>query len=243
MKLALALVLLVACGGAQRGPSAPSSAGVERYLAALRADDARAAYALLSDELRGDLSYDEFARDWKASAPERAAQAAALEEALRADPSASAVAELTYGDGRKVVMRFEDGAWQLQSALVSRTHASRPHDAVEMFVRALDARSFEGVMRVLTARRRDGIAAQLDGFSRSLEAHLADAEHEIYLVGDDRAELSWNADGVTYKLVLRREQGEWRIDDVHILPLAPEPDPEPGDDEGGAEAERSADGG
>ena len=79
---------------------------------------------------------------------------------------------------------------------------------------------YDGLMRILTSRRRDGISKQLDAFVTSLLDHLGD---EISKVSKDRAELSWDDRENRYKVVLYREGDEWRIDDVHIRPAPEEP--------------------
>lgn len=216
---ALAAVLLLGCvGRASPAVDTPASAGVRQYIAALQSDDPRDAYAMLAAEVRAELSYDEFARAWADTGVEREAQARELEEALRGEPEIPASAAIELADGKTIHLVHEDRRWRLVSAIVSRSHAARPHDAVESFAAALADRSVDDLLAVLTTRRRDGVRRQLDAFVDSLQAHLASADHEIYLVGDDRAELEWGSNGVSYKLVLRREEGEWRVDDVHLLP-------------------------
>jgi len=84
-------------------------------------------------------------------------------------------------------------------------------------------------MQVLTARRREGIGRQVDEFAVSLARHLADPKHKIAFIGKDRAELQWDDDGMQYKVVLRLEGDEWRVDDVHLHPAPPQ-----GDEEGAA---------
>ena len=74
-RVALAVLLLAAaasCGprGAARA-SEPAAHGVSAYLAALRSDDPRRAYSLLSDEVRKEMPYDSFAALWKQHATER----------------------------------------------------------------------------------------------------------------------------------------------------------------------------
>ena len=40
-------------------------------------------------------------------------------------------------------------------------------------------------------------------------------------MGKDRAELQWSENGRSYKIVLRLEGDEWRVDDVHDSPAPP----------------------
>ena len=34
----------------------------------------------------------------------------------------------------------------------------------------------------------------------------------------DRAELRWDENGIQYRIVLRKEDDEWRVDDIYIRP-------------------------
>jgi hypothetical protein len=215
-----AIAAMIGCGGGTTQNAAstvtpPAANGVEAFVTLLRSDDPKPAYELLAADVRGKVSYDEFAIEWKASRAERNHQADALEEGLKGDPNLGERAQLSYPDGRTVNLMREGGQWRMESALVSQGHAGRPHDAVRMFAEAMNARDFDGVMRVLTARRRDGIGDQVSAFTDSMLQHIND---KIDLVGKDRAELRWDHDGMRYKIVLRKEGDEWRVDDIHIRP-------------------------
>jgi hypothetical protein len=54
-------------------------------------------------------------------------------------------------------------------------------------------------------------------------------------LGGDRAELRWDDDGIRYRVVLRREGDEWRVDDLYIRATpsegAAEAEPETEEDE------------
>jgi hypothetical protein len=233
VRLVLAVLLsAAACSprGAARA-SEPASNGVSAYLAALRSDDPRHAYSLLSDEVRKEMPYETFAALWKQHATERAYQARALEEDLKGGADLGERAKVTLPDGKSLSLHRQSGTWRLDVPLLSRTHAATPHVAVEVFAEALVRRDYEAVMRILTARRREGIGKQVDNFVTSLERHLGDPKHRIATIGKDRAELQWTDAGVVYKVVLRLEGDEWRIDDVHAWPAPPEgdePESEPG---------------
>ena len=82
---------------------------------------------------------------------------------------------------------------------------------------------------------RPGAERSLEGLSRDelvktyrtmlLSRRIDDKIDEI---GSDRAELRWDENGIQYRIVLRKEDGEWRIDDIHIRPAEPK-------EEGGGE--------
>jgi hypothetical protein len=50
----------------------------------------------------------------------------------------------------------------------------------------------------------------------------------------DRAELRWDENGIRYRIVLRKEDDEWRIDDIYVRPIPKDdddkPEPAPSDD-------------
>jgi hypothetical protein len=224
--LLAAVVVAGACrGGGGASASQPAPRAVEAYLDALAADDPVRAYAMLSAAVKKEMPYEAFALRWREYQAERKEQVASLGDGLRSDGDLGERAKITFADGKTATLRREGGSWRLESGLLSATHASSPHVAIELFADALGARSYDDVMRVLTARRRDGLGRQVDLFVTSLRKHLADARHRVEFVGKDRAELAWDDGELHYKVVLRLEGDEWRVDDVHLqaVPAAPTP--------------------
>jgi hypothetical protein len=211
----LALAALVGCGPAAsgNGASEPASSGLRRLIATLRGDDPRPAYDMLAADARKDISFDDFATRWKETGAERELQARALEEGLKGNPSLGERARVEYRDGKTVYLVREKRGWRLESALVTPFHAARPHDAVRVFAEALAGRDYEGVLRVLTGRRREAIRGQVDDFVTAL---LANLDGEINMLGKDSAELHFQGAGKRYRVVLIREGDEWRIDDIHV---------------------------
>ena len=227
-RIALAFAL-AACGGA-RGPSTPAADGVRAYLAALRSNDAQDAYSLLSSDVRKKISYDEFALQWKLSAEERKWQATVLEESLKGNPDVGERALISFSDGKLVQLEREGKTWRLESELVSRSRAKEPRDAVRLFADAIAARDVGAALNVLTQRRRDGLTKQIEGFISGLGKRIND---RLDRFGPDRAELRWDENGIRYRIVLRKEDDEWRIDDIYIRPAPKEEDTgKPGEVEG-----------
>jgi hypothetical protein len=218
--LLAALVSPVAgCLGAA-GHDASAQAGVNQYLAALRDDSPRAAYALLAEGVRKELPYERFAAQWQSSRIERSRQAAALRDGLRASDLGER-AIVRYGDGTSVSLVREGGEWKLETAMVSRFRTPGPRDAVRVLAEALESRDFDALLRILTSRRREFLRRQVDALLDSLRKGPTQVIDQL---GADRAELRWSADRVRYKLTLQREGGEWRVDDISIRP---EPAPGP----------------
>jgi hypothetical protein len=223
----LALVTSVGCGPSLT--SRPAADGVRELVAALKRDDPRAAYALLSAETRRRVSYDQFAAEWKQQATERAWQVRALEDSLRGDPDVGERAQVSYRDGRTIDLDRDGATWHLDAALLGRTRAARPRDAIRALATALHRKDLDGALTLLTQRRRDGIAKQVAGFVAGIDKRI---DGKIEELGTDRAELRWDENGIRFRIVLRKEDGEWRIDDIHIRPT-------PTDEEPAADADSS----
>jgi hypothetical protein len=210
----LVLAVLGACGG-PAGPSSPAADGVRQYVNALRSNDAHDAYDLLSADARKKLSYDEFALQWKQSAEERKWQVKVLEDSLKGNPDVGERALVSFSDGKLVQLQREGKTWRLESELVSRSRAKEPRDAIRLFADAIGSRDVGAALNVLTQRRRDGLAKQVEGFINGLGKRIND---RLDRFGPDRAELRWDENGIRYRIVLRKEDDEWRIDDIYIRP-------------------------
>ena len=223
-RLALIGILLAACGG-PGGPASPAADGVKMYVSALRSNDAHQAYGLLSSDARKKISYDEFALQWKQSDKERQWQAKVLEESLKGNPDVGERALISFSDGKLVQLEREGRMWRLESELVSRSRAKRPRDAIRLFADAVAQRDINGMLGVLTQRRRDGLTKQVEGFVAGIGKRINDRIDEF---GTDRAELRWDENGIRYRIVLRKEDDEWRVDDIYIRPAPKEEEGEKG---------------
>jgi hypothetical protein len=217
-------VLLVAVGscGGPAGPSSPAADGVREYVKALHSNDPHDAYDLLASDVKKKLSYDEFALQWKQSQQERAWQAKVLEDSLKGSPDVGERALVSFSDGKLVQLQREGKTWRLESELVSRSRAKQPRDAIRLFADAIAARDVSAALNLLTQRRRDGLQKQVEGFIAGLGKHINGSLETL----GDRAELRWDENGIRYRIVLRKEEDEWRVDDIYIRP-APK-----GEDEG-----------
>jgi hypothetical protein len=213
MKLAALVVAVAACAGA-RGPSSPAADGVRAYVSALRSNDPHDAYRLLASDERKRISFDEFALQWKQRAAEREWQAKALEASLKGNPDVGERALVSFSDGKLVQLEREGKTWRLESELVSRSRAKRPRDAIRIFADAIHQRDVSAALRILTQRRRDGLTRQIEGFISGLGKHVNGAIEEHA----ERAELKWDENGIRYRIVLRKQDDEWRIDDIYIRP-------------------------
>lgn len=209
---AVAALLVAAC--ALRGAGAPSSSAIEaarRIAATLREEDPHAGWAILASGVRDRERYEDFAARWRATRAEREQRARAIESTLRDGDQVGARAELVLADGPKTNLVRERDGWRLETPLIARIDAESPSDALRLFARAIDDRSVSELLGVLTSSRRDDVRRALDRFSAGLRAHVGDALD----VNGDRATLSWHDGEHRYRVTLKRENGEWRIDDFN----------------------------
>jgi hypothetical protein len=89
-----------------------------------------------------------------------------------------------------------------------------------VFTDALQSRDVGALLGVLTQRRREGLMKQIGGFTSGLDKRINDKMEEY----PDRAELRWDENGIRYRIVLRKEEDEWRVDDIYIRPAPKDED-------------------
>jgi hypothetical protein len=183
---------------------------VRAWRSAVEKNDPHAAYALLSPRVRKDLSYAEFERQWKATGDERTHQAGAMSAAPAQPGDVGAAAEVSLADGKKTRLVREQQLWRLEQPLLTSSRASTPQEAMRLFATALEDRNFFAVMRLLTSTRKEGLTTFLDGFVGGLRSNVG---REI-TINQDRAVIEWKEGAKTWKVTLKKEDGEWRVDDV-----------------------------
>jgi len=207
----LVMLALCAChAGGAGGSAADPAETVRAWRAAVDKNDPHAAYDLLSPRVRKDLTYAEFERQWKATGEERSRQAAAMSAAPAEAGDVGAAAEVALEDGKKTRLVREKKFWRLEQPLLTSSRASTPQEAMRLFATALEDRNFFAVMRLLTSTRKDGLSAFLDGFIAGLRSNVG---REI-TINNDRAVIEWKEGAKTWKITLKKEDGEWRVDDV-----------------------------
>jgi hypothetical protein len=207
------LIVGAATGCKASGPGtavADPADTVRAWRNAVEKNDPKAAYALLAPRVREELSYSEFERQWKATAEERARQASAIAGAPGDAVEVGATAEVALADGKKTRLVREKKLWRLEQPLLTSSRASTPQEAMRLFASALEDRNFFAVMRLVTSTRKDGLTTFLDGFVGGLRSNVG---REI-TINNDRAVIEWKEGAKTWKVTLKKEEGEWRVDDV-----------------------------
>jgi len=190
--------------------SSPARRGADEtlaaYIAAVRADDAHAAYLLLDEATRARTSEEAFARRMRDASGELSTQVDELEQSLQRRP-ARVDARVDLDDGGRVVMVEESGQLRIAAGVLDAPSLGSPEDAVLALRRALMRRSLAGVLRVLSQDSRAEVEAEIRDYLDATSDSL-DLESEIH--GDEARVRLTGGRSVT----LIREEGEWRVVDV-----------------------------
>lgn len=217
----LALGLSLAPGLAACGPAistaSPESA-LEAFARALREGDAETAYALTSEGYRRRVSREQLAR-WMRESPD---EIRALAEAL-SHPAGPAEQEavVDVGEHGPIHLVRDPGGWRVASEVVDYYAQSTPRLALRSFVRAVERRRWDVVLRLVPQSEREGMSeaslrARWEGAEREEIQRLASGLRAALEGGapieetGDHAVMPW---GDRYRAVLVREDGAWRIED------------------------------
>jgi len=198
------LLLTLGCASAPAPRSA--NATLEAYVAAVRADDAHAAYVLLDAATRARTPEAEFAHRMHENHADLLEQANALTQSLARRPL-QVNARVDLDDGERVVLVEEHGRLRIASGVIDAPSLSTPEDAVLALRRALMRRSLTSVLRLLSQTTRADVEAEIRDYL-SATADSLDLETEID--GDQARVRLTGGRSVT----LIREEGEWRVVDV-----------------------------
>jgi hypothetical protein len=212
---ALALAL-VACG-AQR--TTPLDA-IGAYTAALREARYTEAYRMLSAEARRSLSYDDFERLAREHPDEVRETVRWLDQI---DPNAPVTARIDLPNGESVSLVEENGQWRLDPSALDFYGQHTPRQALRSFVRALERRRYDILLRFAPRRLAQGMTAESlrhaweqanvsDDVQAMLTALRASLDRPIEIVGD-RATMQYGTGG-RYIMQFVREDGVWKIEDT-----------------------------
>ena len=214
---ALALVSAVGLAVGCAGPHGEDPESVLRaYASALEQGRVEEAYRLLSEDARRGTSLDAFRRLAKDN-PEEVREVARALRRPTAPPVVTAT--VTAPSGEELHLVLEDGRWRIDSTAVDLYAQDTPRHAVQGFVRALERKRYDVLLRYVPDAHREGLDAEKlkaawEGDDReemgqvlaALKQALPSAAIEE---ANDRATMPYGAG--TMQLV--RERGLWKIED------------------------------
>lgn len=211
--LAGLLLVSAVAGCAHRAPSGPDDT-VRAFAAAVAAGRTDDAYALMSADYRAGHSRDAFVRSLPSpSSPEGQSPLGRL-----AKGHAQLRAEVELGDGERLSLVQEPDGWRFARDPLELYPQRAPDEALRSFVRAIERKRWDIVLRFIPQKYRNTITAETlqkswEGERRNeLMAQLATArahlDEPIELVGDE-ARLPL---GERRQVKLVREDGVWKIE-------------------------------
>jgi len=202
---AVALAALV--GGAHAPSVARPESGLAAYAKAIERDDPRAAYALLAADVKQRTSEADFTARWRAAVEERKAQQADLAAAVAAG-HVTERARVVRPDGRAGVVVLESSGWRVTNPRSSEPGPQTPEEAVRRFARALELRSVDALLALLSDPLRSLVEHELDERLTRLKKALG----QPVTVDGDHARLFYDP---RFHVDLKRENGTWRVADFN----------------------------
>lgn len=220
LRLLLALTA-IGCATTKPPPATPELAVID-FARALNAGRFDEAYARMSEEYRQRVSFEQFKRQLTENPEETAALSHALSHV---QGGAELEATIRYDDDAEVVLRKEGegegeaASWFVASPLIDFYDQSTPRAALRAFVRALERKRYDVVMRLIPNADKQGITSDrleqawsgegrkdLERLLHNLREHL---EAPIEVAGD-RATMPY---GDQMRAQLVRENGVWKVED------------------------------
>ena len=186
------------------GPMLPDPRSVAReYAEAAKKNDARAVYALLTEDARttyGVAGTERLLHDARKEIVDNANAMASSRATVRA------TAEVRYVDGESAVLAIEHGHYRISAAAGLPTAARTPSQALGELRGALSRRSYPALVRLLSNDTR----AAVEGDLRSLVTGLERPDALPVKIHGETAEVEIPGG---HKVLLKREAGVWRIQD------------------------------
>jgi hypothetical protein len=214
--LALTLAGSVACGASR--PAQDPQQVLKEYAQALEQGRAEDAYRMLSDDARRGISLEAFKRMLKDNPVEVQEIGRSLER-----PTAPPVvtATVTSPGGQELSLVLEDGKWRVEATAVDLYAQDSPRHAIQGFVRALERKRYDIVMKYVPEGHQEGLDAtklkdSWEGHEKEeMEQVLAALKQALPTASieetGERATMPYGAG--TIQLV--REHGLWKIEDFN----------------------------
>jgi hypothetical protein len=201
------------CGGAVQ--TTPDGV-VQAYASALREGKSDEAYALLSVSAKRAISLDQF----RAMMRKNPLDAKELSQLLDSGPRTSEVtASISTKTGQRLELVLEQGKWKLDASAIDVYAQDTPRHALMGFVRAVDRRRYDVLLRFIPDAHRIGfdetsLRAAWEGPDKEevsrvvAQIRAALPNTEVEETGD-RAAFNYGAGTA----LLLKERGAWKIED------------------------------
>jgi hypothetical protein len=214
---AWALIALCLASGCAHGdaPVTPEQT-VQAFARALNQNDLEAAYGLMSEDYRSRVSFEQFERQLRENPQEMLEVGSALGH-VREPAEEQAV--VTYDDHEELILRRNGDRWYIATNVVDFYDQSTPRAALRSFVRAMERKRYDVVIRLIPEADKEGITAdrmeqawageereQVERMLSTLRDHL-DAPIEV--IGT-RATMPY---GEHMRVQFVREGASWKIED------------------------------
>ncbi len=205
---------LFACG---TPPAQDPGATLHDYARALEEGRADDGYQLLSDEARRGTSLEAFRRMVKDNPEEAREMGRALD---RHTQTPVVAATLTGVDGQELHLVLENGKWKVDGSAIDLYSQDSPRHAVQGFLRALERKRYDVLVRYASDQHREGLDAntlreawekkehdQIEQFVVALKQALPTAPIEE---AGERATMPYGSGSIQ----LVREHGLWKIENL-----------------------------
>jgi hypothetical protein len=136
-------------------PTTPEAA-VRAFAVALDSKDYERAYKLMSSAFRNRVAYEEFRRQ----ITENPREVAKMSYELAHIGSSIQSAVVTYGIAEEIYLVRDSGRWKIASNIVAFYDQSTPRAALRSFVRALERRRYDVVMRLIPSNEKEGVTPE-----------------------------------------------------------------------------------
>ena len=209
----------VGCAGTKPPPATPELAVID-FARALNQGNFDEAYARMSQDYRQRVPFEQFKRQLTENPQETAALSHALSHV---QPGTVEEATIRYDDDAELTLRREgqneQASWFLSTPLVDFYDQSTPRAALRAFVRALERRRYDVIIRLIPTADKEGITSDRleQAWSGDGRAELERLVHNLREHLDDPIEISGDRATMTYgdqsRAQLVRENGLWKVED------------------------------
>jgi hypothetical protein len=213
----LALVAIVVCGCAHHAPEpvTPEETLVA-FARALNSGKLEDAYALMSNDYRARVSLSQFKRQLNENPQETLEVSNSLSHVRT---KAQEQALVRYDDDEQLELHRDGERWYIATNVVDFYDQSTPRAALRSFVRAMERKRYDVVMRLIPDADKEGITTdrmeqswggeEREQVERMLSSLRESLEAPIEVIGN-RATMPY---GQNMRVQFVREGADWKIED------------------------------